>query len=117
VNQKVRGFLNWQPNKDGARLIMTIETCRQHIDNIDSKILNLLDRRAAVVREIAAIKLAAGLPIIDDDRELDMLTKAARMSYVGKRATSLRIYREIIRESREMQLEMQCELALSNETA
>jgi len=96
---------------------MTIETCRKHIDNIDAKILNLLDRRAAVIREIAAIKLAAGLPVVDEDRDTEMLTRAARMSYVGKRAGSLRIYREIIRESREMQLEMQCEMALSDEAA
>ena len=94
---------------------MTIEKCRHNIDNIDAEILDLLDRRAAVVKEIAAIKLAAGIPIVDDQRERAVLDRAARGVTSVKRDAAVRIYREIIREARAQQLEMQCEIALAEE--
>ena len=93
---------------------MTIENCRHNIDNIDAEILELLDRRAAVVREIAAIKLAAGMPIVDEMRERKVLERAAR-GVSRKPDAAVRIYREIIREARDMQIEVQCELALAGE--
>lgn len=99
----------------GVMNAMTIEKCRVKIDEIDSEILTLLDDRAAVVKEIAAIKLTAGLPITDREREKSILKKAAAERRSGKVESSLRIYKEILRESRNMQAEIQCEMELASE--
>ena len=85
---------------------MTLEQKRRDIDEIDTEILTLLNRRAEVVRELGQIKIRAGLPMVDWGREAEVIRRA------GSRAVSLgddsanRIYRAILREARQIELEM-----------
>ena len=44
---------------------MQTEEKRHEIDAIDRAILDLLNRRAAIAKDISRIKLSAGLPIVD----------------------------------------------------
>jgi chorismate mutase len=86
---------------------MTLEQKRKDIDEIDKEILSLLSRRADVVREIGEIKLMAGLPVVDWGREAEVIRRAAHQCDGSLRDKAAdRIYRAILREAREIELEV-----------
>ncbi|MDQ5910728.1 MAG: hypothetical protein QG599_2825 [Pseudomonadota bacterium] len=56
--------------KAGTELtIHRLETFRDRIDEIDARIVQAIADRLAVAREIGGVKRAAGLPVVDADRE------------------------------------------------
>jgi chorismate mutase len=85
---------------------MKLEESRKKIDLIDTEILILLNRRAEVSREIGALKLGAGLPIVDQGREDDIIRRIARENEgTMQDKTVVEIYRAILGESRRIQEE------------
>lgn len=84
-----------------------LDECRKTIDEIDSEILILLNRRAKVAKKIGSIKLQAGLPVVDGDREAAVIRKIVRENE-GSLAddAAARIYSEIIRETRQIQIDL-----------
>jgi len=83
---------------------MRLEESRKLIDDIDSEIVALLNRRASVSRRIGELKTRAGLPVIDSDREEVVLRKIVRDNAGEMDPGSLmRIYREVLEESRRIQ--------------
>jgi chorismate mutase len=48
---------------------MSIDDIRQEIDRIDSELLRIFNRRAALALEIGEIKKGLGLPVYDPARE------------------------------------------------
>jgi chorismate mutase len=95
---------------------MKLEQCRKVIDAIDTEILALLNRRADLSRKIGAIKAGAGLPIVDADREDEVLRRVARENAGQIRdEVAVRIYDEILSESRRIQLAIVTELASNGE--
>ena len=48
---------------------MTLDTLREKIDRVDTALLALFEERMDIVLEIAALKAAEGLPILDRSRE------------------------------------------------
>jgi chorismate mutase len=50
---------------------------RQEIDMLDSELLRMLNRRAAIACQIAVIKVASGLPAYDPGREAQVLARIA----------------------------------------
>ena len=86
---------------------MKLEECRNAIDAIDAEILTLLNQRARIARAIGAIKLKAGMPIADREREAEIIRKVARDNTgpLENRA-AVRIYNGILRESRQIQLDL-----------
>ena len=97
------------PDAHGFCLLtaMTLEQKRRDIDQIDGEILALLGRRAGIVREIGEMKLKAGLPIVDWAREAEIIRRAAQHGG-GPLADDAadRIYRAILREARQIELEL-----------
>lgn len=91
---------------------MNIEQKRREIDVIDANIADLLNRRAAIAKDISMLKLSAGLPIVDEHREDDVLRGLAR-SNQGEisHAAMARIYRAILDESRLIQAAVRTEMA------
>jgi chorismate mutase len=86
---------------------MKLQDCRDEIDQIDKRIVTLLNRRAALVREIGAIKAAAGLPVIDRQREAKVLEALVEPSEGLIDDVALaRIYRTILLECRRIQVQM-----------
>ncbi len=83
---------------------MKLEEGRKQIDEIDTEILALLRRRAALARRIGHLKMAAGLPVVDSHREEIVLGRIVRENE-GELCESalLRIYREILDESQRIQ--------------
>ncbi len=57
---------------------MSIDDLRGSIDAIDDEILNLLDRRAHVARDIAEEKRSTGLPAHDPERERSVIERVER---------------------------------------
>lgn len=50
--------------------------CRAAIEDIDRKLIALLAERVAIGRKTATIKRAAGLPILDPQREAEVIRRA-----------------------------------------
>src|SRR5688572_18647728 len=85
---------------------MNLNHCREKIDAIDTQILALLNRRAEIAKEIGTIKAIAGLPIVDTAREDTILRTIARDNPGDlDDAAAVRIYRQILDESRNVQIE------------
>lgn len=86
---------------------MKLEECRRKIDAIDAEIVRLLNERAQVAEEVGQLKIKAGLPILDEERENRILRNVGRQSEDLSRSQSLiEIYRLILRESRRIQFEI-----------
>jgi monofunctional chorismate mutase len=85
---------------------MTLEQKRKDIDDIDAEILALLNRRAEVVRELGKIKLRSGMPVVDWLREAEIIKRAGSNSGALRDGSADRIYRAILREARQIELEL-----------
>lgn len=83
---------------------MNLEESRNQIDELDAVIVQLLNRRAALARKIGRIKMQAGLPILDRERE-DIVLRRVVSENAGEieDASLTRIYREILSECRLIQ--------------
>jgi monofunctional chorismate mutase len=90
-----------------SKKVMQLEINRNEIDRIDSQILELLNRRANIVRTIGEVKIRAGMPIVDWRREAEIIGRMFRETTGPLEGESLaRIYMAILRESREIQFEL-----------
>ena len=54
---------------------MELSDWRERIDNIDHQLIDLLNERMHCAQEIGRVKKAAGRPIRDPERELDVIAK------------------------------------------
>ncbi len=76
---------------------MDLGELRRQIDAVDEELVQLLNRRAAIVVEVGKVKSAGGAPIYATDREkavLDKIQKANRGPLPDR--TLLAIYRELM---------------------
>lgn len=90
---------------------MQIDEKRREIDEIDAAIVELLHRRALVSREISVLKMSAGLPIRDADREAEILRRLCRdEDGCNENESICRIYERILDESRRIQTKTRNEL-------
>jgi len=81
----------------------TLDGWRQEIDALDSELLRLLNQRAAIACEIAAIKVASGLPAYDGNRERQVLARVAEKNTGPLDQQSVTdIFAGIIRETRRL---------------
>lgn len=83
---------------------MGIEDWRAQIDEIDNQLLRLLNRRARVAARIGGMKLRAGLPLYDPEREQEVVARACKANAgpLDERAVA-KIFRRVMRESRAVQ--------------
>lgn len=97
---------------------MQLEKWRGEIDSIDAEIINLLNRRADTARKIGVLKATAGLPIVDLEREDEILRKVVRGSGgVWEDETIIQIYRRILQKSRKIQMETAAETKTEGKSA
>lgn len=87
---------------------MSIEDWRKMIDEIDAEIVKLINERAILCRKIGAYKRSLGLPVIDLKREQEILRNVLSQNkgFISDEGLE-RIFRAVIRESREIQIEAQ----------
>ena len=91
-----------------------IDKKRKEIDAIDASIVDLLNRRASLAREISVLKLSAGMPIADDSRENHVIDRVAAATVDSSDIYAHeRIFRVILRESRDIQARMRSKVGVS----
>src|SRR5579859_5305982 len=74
---------------------------RQEIDALDTELLRLLNRRAAIACEIAAVKVDSGLPAYDPGREAQVLERITAQNAGPFEDESVRaIFHSIVHETR-----------------
>jgi chorismate mutase len=80
---------------------MDIEYWRMEIDEIDNQLLQLLNMRARLAAKVGVLKRAGGLPLIDLEREHEVLLRVRRSNSgpLDERAVH-KLFRRIIYESR-----------------
>src|SRR4051812_29504293 len=83
---------------------MNIGSWRSEIDAIDSQILKLMQKRILIVEEIGRTKTRAGLPLIDEVREREIIRRLQneRADPMSEEAVN-NVFTNIIRESRRVQ--------------
>lgn len=83
---------------------MDIEDWRIEIDEIDEEIIRLLNRRARLATKVGVLKIKAGIPICDPQRERIVIGRvlAANAGPLDETAVG-KIFRRIIRESRRVE--------------
>lgn len=79
-----------------------LEACRQQIDSIDQRLVELIQERAQVVQQVSAIKREANLPVTDTGREQRVIQKAEELAKVGPLPPEAvgRIYQKLVAEMR-----------------
>jgi chorismate mutase-like protein len=79
-----------------------LAACRQQIDSLDQRIVDLIQQRARVVKEVGEIKRAAHLPVTVPSREQQVVEKAQALSQAGPLPAEAvgRIYQKLVEEMR-----------------
>jgi chorismate mutase / prephenate dehydratase len=80
-----------------------LDVCRQKIDSLDQRIVELIQQRAQVVEEIGSIKREAHLPIAAPAREKQVIEKVQELAKGGPLPADAvgRIYEKLVTEMRE----------------
>jgi chorismate mutase len=80
---------------------MNISEWRQRMDEIDKKLVELLNERSRCALEVGRLKQAAGMPIYQPARENDVLSNAERNNRGPlTNAAIRRLFERIIDEAR-----------------
>ena len=80
---------------------------RARIDEIDGQITRLLERRMQVVEGIARYKLEKGMPVLQPEREAQVIEKQVARLENPENAGAIRgLYAEIMRSSRQTQIKL-----------
>lgn len=84
---------------------MELEKLREEIDMVDDGIISLLSKREGLIKEIALIKKRNGIPVLDREREAQILQtlkkKAEERGLDGEFVLAL--YRLILKNSKKNQ--------------
>jgi len=85
---------------------MTLSDWRRRIDEIDRKLVELLNERSRCALEVGKIKQAENLPLYQPDREREVLEKAERANPGPlSDAAVRRLFERIIDEARSAERE------------
>ena len=83
---------------------LRLDSLRREIDKLDLEILELLQRRMALVEQIAFLKRQAGVEVQDAAREEAIFRRLAREARTPLLPEAVeRIFGEILKVSRELQ--------------
>ena len=74
----------------------SLEESRAALDAVDRQIVRLFEERMLIARDVAAYKIAHGLPVLDRSREEQVLASRAAMLADGCWADSVRELYECI---------------------
>ncbi len=83
---------------------MTIDELRAEIDRLDTQLLKIFNRRAALALQIGHLKKTAGLPVFDPSREKKIFQrmKADNPGPLDEQAI-VRLFERVIDESRRLE--------------
>lgn len=81
----------------------SLQPLREHIDEVDRRIIELVEERFDIVRDVAAYKQRKGLPILDAGREQEKLDALGRLCREDTRGCIEGILEKMMAESRRYQ--------------
>jgi len=81
-----------------------LKNLRQNIDDIDEKILNLLENRMRIVREVGELKQELDISVEDLNRETEIIQRLTQYSS-GKLSENqlIRIFTAVFKSSKQIQ--------------
>jgi chorismate mutase len=78
-----------------------LDRLRRHIDELDRKLVELLNERSRCAMEIARLKQEAGLPLYQPEREREVLANAVRYNGGPLPDTAVRrLFERVLDEAR-----------------
>lgn len=84
--------------------VKDLNIIRQEIDQVDQELVALLEKRIALVTQVAAYKRATGKAILDISREKVVLNKvASRVQNKDFETTLVNTFADIMKNSRDYQ--------------
>jgi chorismate mutase-like protein len=84
--------------------VTTIEDWRRRINEIDKKLVELLNERSRCAMEIGHIKQEAGIPLYQPDREKEVIANAERSNRGPLPDTAIRrLFERILDEARSVE--------------
>jgi chorismate mutase/prephenate dehydratase len=92
------------PENPGGSLHADIAKLRLAIDEIDEKIMDLINRRLILAKQIGGLKKQSGMRITDSGREKEIINRLLRKNHGPLEDDGLRyIFAAIITEGRSIQ--------------
>jgi chorismate mutase/prephenate dehydratase len=92
------------PDKQTGDLNTNIGVLRQAIDEIDEKIMELINQRLSLAKQVGDFKKQGGIQIIDSDREKEIMNRLLEKNNGPMSGNGLRnIFGAIIAEGRNVQ--------------
>ena len=86
---------------------MDLDQIRKDIDQIDQKLVSLLEKRMVCVSQIVEYKEQQGLPVLDQGREREVLEKVGSLvMHEQYRSTIQSQFQDIMKRSRTYQEEV-----------
>ncbi|MGB0034585.1 MAG: chorismate mutase [Candidatus Acidiferrales bacterium] len=83
---------------------MTIDDRRRLIDEIDKKLVELLNERARCAMEIGHLKRSQDLPVYQPEREQEILDNVERLNHGPLEGTAIRrLFERVIDEARSLE--------------
>lgn len=81
-----------------------LNALRDQINDIDEKMLQLLEQRFAIVKEVGMVKQAANLPVKDEAREQAVLTRLrGQVTDPSLKAAIQAIFQTIMDEAKKLE--------------
>ena len=101
-------FMNLLTRNTEAGSQERLTACRQEIDSIDQRLVELIQERARVVQEVGSIKGGAHLPVTDKGREQLVIEKAEELAKAGPLPSEAvgRIYQKLVEEMRNWEADL-----------
>src|SRR5246127_151888 len=93
-----------------------LEACRQQIDSLDQRIVELVQERARVVEEVGHIKRESHLPVTVPSREQQVIAKAQELAKGGPLPAEAvgRIYQRLVEEMRNWEAKLDATVSQSS---
>ena len=82
---------------------MDINELRQQIDSIDRQIVDLYCKRMDVARAVGKYKQENNLPVLDSERERNLLNKVAELAGKENEQGIRALYQVLLEQSRRLQ--------------
>ncbi|MDL2215873.1 chorismate mutase [Ruminococcaceae bacterium OttesenSCG-928-N02] len=84
-----------------SKALRDLDTLRKEIDEVDTALVALLNRRMGISKEVALYKKANGLPVYQPQREAALLEKVGAAAQ--EKEAVLAVYAAILAQSRALQ--------------
>ena len=80
-----------------------INQLRDEIDSLDDKIVELLEKRSLISKNIGEIKQSTGKEVLDSQREKDIIDRLALKTKIFNKVSLHLIFKNIFKISRKIQ--------------